>query len=333
MEAGLSFLVIDGPNPSSSSRVAARLINPITGKRYVKSWLYDTFLPAALETYIRIGSRLDSDLVKQLNLLQFHTTPAERQAFMEKMPELPDYLAEIDHTHLQGSFSNLFGAGSISSCHVIDSGTLLDKWRANLKSRDLLIEEYFEVGQLSISEESVLYQDIRAKKIIFCDGANAAASPYFSLLPFSFNKGEALIVRIPDLSPVLIYKHLLKLIPVGEDLFWFGASFEWKYPDVGPTNAFRQKAENILFHWLKLPYTIEAHLAGERPSTVDYRPFVGLHPQVPEVGIFNGMGTKGYLQAPYFATQITDYLVNATPIMPEVSINRYRNVLSRGVNF
>ena len=332
IEAGLSFVVIDGPNPSSSSRVAAGLINPIAGKRYVKSWLYDTMLPAALETYARIGSGLGSDLVKQLNLLQFHTTPAERQAFMEKMPELPDYLAEVDHTHLQASFSHLFGTGSISSCHVIDSGTLLDKWRANLKSKDLLIDDHFEVSQLSISGASITYQDISAKKVIFCDGANAAASPYFSLLPFSLNKGEALVVRIPDLSPDHIYKHQLKLIPIEGDLFWFGASFEWKYPDVGPTEAFRQKAEHILLHWLKLPYTIEAHFAGERPSTVDYRPFAGFHPHIPGVGIFNGMGTKGYLQAPYFARQITDHLVNATPIMPEVSVNRYQNVLSRGVS-
>jgi len=38
-KAGISFIVIDEPRPDTASRVAAGIINPVTGRRIVKTWL------------------------------------------------------------------------------------------------------------------------------------------------------------------------------------------------------------------------------------------------------------------------------------------------------
>ena len=44
---GNKVLVIDEPKANSASRVAAGLLNPVAGKRFAKSWLADTLVPAA----------------------------------------------------------------------------------------------------------------------------------------------------------------------------------------------------------------------------------------------------------------------------------------------
>ncbi|HXB33647.1 MAG TPA: FAD-dependent oxidoreductase, partial [Puia sp.] len=43
--AGLSYLVIDEKRPDSASLAAAGLVNPVTGRRFVKTWMIDELLP------------------------------------------------------------------------------------------------------------------------------------------------------------------------------------------------------------------------------------------------------------------------------------------------
>src|SRR5580700_1323173 len=49
--AGLCYIVIDEERPDSASRAAAGLINPVTGRRFVKTWMIDELLPFVREAY------------------------------------------------------------------------------------------------------------------------------------------------------------------------------------------------------------------------------------------------------------------------------------------
>jgi glycine/D-amino acid oxidase-like deaminating enzyme len=65
-----------------------------------------------------------------------------------------------------------------------------------------------------------------------------------------------------------------------------------------------------------------------RPATLERRPFVGFHPLHPNIGILNGMGTKGASLAPFFAHQLVQHLVDGFPLMNEININRFNRILS-----
>jgi glycine/D-amino acid oxidase-like deaminating enzyme len=149
------------------------------------------------------------------------------------------------------------------------------------------------------------------------------------LLPYARNKGEALIVEIPGLPATNIYKQGLSIVPWKDELFWVGSTYEWEYADLYPTERFRKTAEEQLKHWLKIPFRIVDHFASERPATVERRPFVGLHPLFPSIGIFNGMGTKGCSLAPYFAHEFTQHLVYGKPLTPEADVQRFKRILSQ----
>ncbi len=73
-------------------------------------------------------------------------------------------------------------------------------------------------------------------------------------------------------------------------------------------------------------YRVVDHAAGVRPATFDRRPFMGWHPEYSSVGIFNGFGTKGVSLVPYFARQFVNYCLHDSELLPEVSVNRVKNL-------
>jgi glycine/D-amino acid oxidase-like deaminating enzyme len=292
--------------------------------------MIDDLLPVALDTYRELEYELGLSLINQCDILDFHVTADMKDVFEKRALEEKEYLhTSIVEDGWKQYFTFHYSIGQIAPCLLINLSSLLQGWRNKLRQENALVEEQFEWRHCILSDENVIYKDIIADKIICCEGAGGFDNPYFSLLPYSRNKGEVIIASIPDLPRTHIYKSGLKILPWQDDLFWIGASFEWKYGNLNPTPAYRKQVEMVLSHWLKLPYTIVDHWAAERPATVEYKPFVGLHPLFPLVGIFNGMGTKGCSLAPYFARQFSHYLSYGVPILPDVDVSRFTRILSR----
>ena len=79
---------------------------------------------------------------------------------------------------------------------------------------------------------------------------------------------------------------------------------------------------------LKIPYKVVDHLVGIRPANIDRRPFVGLHPIHPQLGICNGMGTKGCSLAPYFALQLINHIEMGAELNKEANIERFYHLLA-----
>ena len=330
-QQGKTVLVIDAPQPYTASKIASGVINPVTGRRIVKTWLIDELLPFCRDAYTAIGNLFNISLIRQCNVLDFHATPQRHEAFAGRMAEDASLLRVPDNEeHWQPYFRFNYGIGEINPCWLIDVQTLLQHWRQYLARHNALLEDDFDWNECKIAKDGVVYKNITATKILCCEGAACTRNPYFQLLPFALNKGEAIIAHIPNLPATNIYKQGISIVPWNEkDVFWIGSTYEWNHADVQPSPAFKNKVAAQLNYWLKLPYTITDHFAAERPANVERRPFVGLHPVHAAVGILNGMGTKGCSLAPYFAHQFTAYLINGLPIEPLANVQRFTRVLSR----
>lgn len=325
-----SVIVIDEARPSTASAVASGIINPLTGRRIVKTWMIDELMPFAWNAYRETGEALGISCIKQTSIIDCFPTPQMRLAFLERLEEDAQYLslqpASINwNDYLQYDF----GYGIISPCYLVDVQTLLQAARKELASGNMLREEFFEYSRLTAMPNRIEYKDITAGKIIFCDGISGAENPYFRLLPFAPNKGEALIAHIKDLPATSIVKKGITIVPWKDGLFWIGSSHEWQFDNDQPTNAFREKTTAQLQAFLKVPFTIVGHVAAVRPATLERRPFIGFHPHYPHIGIFNGMGTKGCSLAPYFARQLAAHCLNGTPLLPEADVQRFKRVLGR----
>ena len=331
INAGKKVLVIDAAKSFTASKVASGVINPVTGRRIVRTWMIETLMPFALEAYTKLGNEFGVSIISQKNILDFHPTPQMMLAFKERMPIESNYLqVPVNEPDYQQYFNYSFGIGEINPCYLVDVNVLLNGWRKKLKQQNALLVEQFDT-QVIIhhSPSTIHYKNLSANKIIFCDGAEGADNAYFRLLPYAKNKGQVIIAEISNLPRTNIFKQGITIVPWVNNLWWIGSTYEWDFKDLQPSPEFRNKVEDQLKFWLKLPYKIVDHFAAERPANLERRPFVGLHPVHQNMGIFNGMGTKGCSLAPYFAHQFTEYLTNGTPINTLADVKRFTKILSR----
>ena len=325
-----SFLVIDNNQPNSASRIAAGLINPVTGRRIVKTWMIDELLAFIIPAYKELGNELGIDAIEQRPLIDFHATPQMKLAFEERLSEKADFLFKSpDQNNYTDLFNYDFGFGEVNPCYVANLKDIIPAWRKSLLTTDQLLEEDFDMNELQQNDSHISYKNIKAEKIIFCDGVSSSASPFFKNLPFALNKGEVVLIEAEHIPAPFIFKKGMMLTHLEKDIYWVGSNYLWEFEDDRPTGQFRAQTESLLKSWLKIPFKIIDHKASIRPANIERRPFVGLHPFMRNVGILNGMGTKGCSLAPYFAKQLADHILYEKEILPEADIKRFSKILMR----
>ena len=329
-KANKSFIVIDNAQSNSASRVAAGIINPLTGRRIVKTWMIDELLSFLIPAYEELGNELNIKAIEKKNLIDFHPTPQMKIAFDERVKENADLLFHPDD---QWQYQNIFnyelGFGEVDPCYVVNLKEILPAWRKKLLSNNQLLEEDFEITELKQADAGINYKNIKAEKIFFCDGIHSSQNPFFKNLPFALNKGEAILIEATGIPSTHIFKKGMMLTSIQKDLFWLGSNYLWEFPDDQPTEQFRKQTELLVRSWLKVPFKIVDHKASVRPANIERRPFVGFHPTYKNLGILNGMGTKGCSLAPFFAKQLTDYLNSGNEILAEADIKRFTKILTR----
>jgi glycine/D-amino acid oxidase-like deaminating enzyme len=328
---GKSFVVIDEGAPDASTKVAAGVMNPITGRRYVRSWKIDEILPFAAHAYEQIELVLDCQILYKKPIIDFFPTPQARDIFVNLIAEDDTYVHTFpDQNHFNQYFQYDFGCGEISPAYTVDLQLLSATWRKKLRDTSAIREEKFDLHQLILHGDGVSYGDITARKAIFCEGIAGIDNPWFGLLPFSPNKGEALIIKSGELTNGFIFKKSMSVVPLpAENLFWVGSNYQREFPDTRPTQEFHDKTVAHLKSWLKVPFKVVDHKAAVRPATVERRPFVGLHPLYPQLGILNGLGSKGSSLGPFFAHQLVQHLVYGLPIMKEADVARFTRILTK----
>lgn len=319
---GARVFLADPGFPESSSAVAAGIINPVTGKRYVKSWRLDDCYPVARRLYNSIESALGVKAWYDMPILRLLSSTEEANNWAARAAQ-PDYAGWVEVAPDPGGWARLippgFQFGLVPGAARVDFNTLTEA------VRDLAIQEgWFLNREIPYSEAESLLGTYDL--VIFCEGYRAFSNPFFQGLGWQLAKGEALLIRFEDQNSVSIHTMLKKrmmLVPVGNSVFWAGGSYNWTFDGGQPTEGERAYILEALDEMIGVPFEIVGHRAAVRPTVKDRRPFLGLHRDVSGIGIFNGMGTKGALLAPYWAAHFADHILEGKPLDPEVDIRRF----------
>ncbi len=322
----LKIHVIDDWNFSSSSKVSAGLFNPMVFKRLNRSWMIDELLPVAETFYSEMERKLNARFYYKKELVKIIFEENERDFWLKKAldPVLKPYLSEnITTPFLPDEINSPFGVGFVFKSGNVDVKKMLLLYRDYLKSSNRLSDERFDYARLRVGSESVEYKGLRAKKIIFCQGFRASENPWFSWMKFKLSKGEILTIRCKlSLKDQFLVKGVF-VVPFGEGTYKVGSTHNWE--DLTENTTEKGKAElcEKLTKILKVPYTVIDQQAGVRPTVADRRPILGAHPENVVLTVFNGLGTKGTLLAPWFATHMADFLSTGRGLLKEVDIGRF----------
>jgi glycine/D-amino acid oxidase-like deaminating enzyme len=331
-ELGKSFLIVGDSSMPSSSRVAAGIFNPLTGKKLVKTWLADDLFPYAKSFYGGLEEKLGVRLMHMASIYRPFRSIEEQNTYLAQTadPGIRRYIADTPDPGKDLSYINAdFGGLEVVQSGWIDLPALLDASRTYFQEQNQYVEATFDPAGLVRQDESIEWNGKRFGMVILCQGFMGVQNEWFNWLPFTPVKGQILeITTDVPLKPYIINQGIFAL-PLSENRMKVGATYSWDPLDWLATEAATQELETKLKGLLNVPYALASAQAGIRPSVRDRRPLIGIHPELPNVSIFNGLGTKGVTLAPFFAKQFCNHLIYGKELNPLVNIKRYFSLYFR----
>ncbi|MGB5419280.1 NAD(P)/FAD-dependent oxidoreductase, partial [Algibacter sp.] len=169
----------------------------------------------------------------------------------------------------------------------------------------------------------VSYQNINAEYIVFAEGSGISENPFFNRLPLNPAKGELLTIHAPDLKIDFVLKAGVFLIPLGDDLYIVGATYEWKDLSHSVTKKAKTELLGKLEKLINCPFKVVNQVGGIRPTVKDRRPLVGRHHEHNNLFVLNGLGTRGVMIGPYVAKKLFDFIEHHEPLEKEIDISRF----------
>jgi glycine/D-amino acid oxidase-like deaminating enzyme len=322
-KAGKSVRIFDLPDENQSSRVAAGLFNPITGRKMVKTWKADQLFPEIITFYQELEQITGKGFLNIQKIYRPFLSVEEQNEWMGRSadPAFMPYLDEIHNKSQSQSLYDSFGGVMLRNSGWLRISEFLEAMTELLQEE--LIFEHFSEEELSKEGEQWHYKELEFDALVYCNGLGALNSTFFKYLPFSPVKGEILEVE-QDFNPEYIVNRGVFRVGLGSNLHRVGSTYNNHDLDPRPTESAKTEILDRLKGLVNEPIiTIKSHKIGIRPATRDRKPFLGKHPFEKSVYMFNGFGAKGVSLVPYFSKLMIGLLLGNIPIESEVDIARY----------
>ncbi|MCS6934095.1 MAG: FAD-binding oxidoreductase [Chitinophagales bacterium] len=318
IKKGAQVLVIDEYDASSGSRIAGGLLNPITGRRFVKTWMADVIFPFAGNAYRELEDALQVSFFYPSPIYKILYTNESINNWQARLsdPSYQSFLKDDTLVTLDEKQFHPHRAFTISGGYRLDTRKLLDAYREWLRATNRLLEGYYPWRELR--------QQYANSTIVFCNGWAYHQESPFADLPFVPTKGEVVLAEIENLRLPGVINGAVTLMPTSAaEVYYAGATMNKQFRDGQPSAEGLEEITTALNAIIRLPYKIVGHYAAIRPAVKDRRPLVGFHHTLKKTAIFNGMGTKGYSLAPWLANHFAEVLTCGGEVFPEVNVGRY----------
>ncbi|MCF6140301.1 FAD-binding oxidoreductase [Flavobacterium sp. K77] len=324
LENDKTICVVDN-NSQNSSRVAGGLYNPVILKRFSEVWNAKEQLEQMNAFYNRIEKRLSFQFdFKKPILRKFFSVEEQNNWFTasDKVNLAPFLSTTLIHDTFIG-IESPHGYGQVLHTGYVDTALLLQEFRAFLSASGQYEEFDFEYDALELITGGVRYKGIIAKHVIFAEGYGLHANPYFNSLPLDGTKGELFIIEAPGLQLDVIVNTSVFILPLGENLFKVGATYNWKDKTNDTSEEGKQELIDRIQEIINCDFKIISHFAGIRPTVRDRRPLIGTHQIHPQLHVLNGLGTRGVMLGPSMAKALYDFIEFENALDPSIDCWRF----------
>lgn len=300
-DLGKTFYIIDDLNKYAASRQAAGIINPVSGRRYVKSWNYDELEKNFVPFYERQCQKVKKSIFGKHQILLCLASVKEENDLLAQAARY-NYLDKIKHVPCPEHviLQNKSVVYSLQG-YKLNISELCNSFRELWISQGKLLNQKFDY-QFALDQNTVIYKDIRAYAMVFCEGAFINQNPYFNHIQVIPNKGQFMLINKEDWKENYSVKDKIIVSPM-QDGWWVGATYEWIYDSPEPDLMGRNELTIQLDKLIASPFVIKKVLSGLRPTTKNRRPLIIRHPIHSNLWTINGFGTKGSSLGPYMVNQ------------------------------
>ena len=319
-----SFIVISNRSQQASV-VASGLYNPVVLKRFTATWNAAPHIELAIPKYAALERLLGIKLDYVLPIHRvFNSVKEQNNWFLAcDKPVLTPFLNPKLIDTKNPSIKAPFGLGEVNHTGRIDTQLLIESYRDFLINLNQFKEETFDYKDLIENSEGVEYHSVKAHRIVFTEGFGIHKNHFFKHLPLEGTKGELITIHAPTLKLDSILKSSIFVIPMGEDRYLVGSTYEWTDKTNDPTQKAKTELLEKLERLIDCKFEVVDQRAGIRPTVVDRRPLVGQHPNHKSMYVLNGLGTRGVLVAPSMAEALYNSIEKNTPLPEEIDINRF----------
>lgn len=307
---GVDFQIVDRECGIAASRVAAGLVNPVTGKNFEPSPMIGQFLPEALDFYRSIEEKIGVMLWHPMPIMRLAGNDAE-WAKMRAKAARADVEVWVGRELSKQEIDGWLGGFEISGGGRFDVGSFVDRSR-----------EFFQAQGIYRKDEIRFDRHEMAR--VWCDGAAGLVSGKHGESRCA--KGEILTVRAAGWDEARIRVGAGGwLVPLGEGCFKLGSTYEWDRLDMEPSDAGLERLRRIAMKLGGPDYQIIAHEAGVRPILRRSEPLIG--PIEAGDWMFNGLGSKGSLYAPGMARRLALWMLEGREPEEHFDIRAFRGSL------
>lgn len=319
-----TFIVFDDQSQKSSI-VAAGLYNPVILKRFSAVWKAKEQLALSAPRYAKIEKDLNIKFDYKLPILRRFTSIQEQNKWFNASdkPLLEPYLSTNLVKNKNTCIDADFGFGEVLHSGRLDTETLITNYRSFLKANDSFIGTSFVHDKMEFVNEEIHYENIKTKQIVFAEGFGVKNNPYFHNIPLAGSKGEILKIKAPGLKIDYAIKSSVFVIPLGDDMYNVGATYNNEDKTNTPTELAKEELISKLKTFITCDFEIIEHIAGVRPTVKDRRPLVGRHTQYKNLYVLNGLGTRGVMIAPYVSNQLFRLIEHGEALEKEIDIWRF----------
>ena len=319
-----SFIVISNQSQQASV-VASGLYNPVVLKRFTATWNAAAHLDTAIPKYAALEQLLDLKLDYVLPIHRvFNSVKEQNNWFLAcDKPLLTKFLNPELLTNTNPSINAPFGFGEVNCTGRIDTQVLIEAYRNFLSQSNQYIEETFNYQDLIEHSDGLEYQTLTSQRIVFTEGFGVHKNPYFKYLPLEGTKGELITIHAPSLKLKSILKSSIFVIPMGDNRYLVGSTYEWTDKTNTPTSEAKTELLEKLARLIDCEFEVIDQRAGIRPTVVDRRPLVGQNPNHKNMYVLNGLGTRGVLVAPAMAEALYNAIENNRSLPKEIDIQRF----------
>jgi glycine/D-amino acid oxidase-like deaminating enzyme len=333
--AGLAFaeqlikhnktFVVFNDQSQNASKVAAGMFNPVILKRFTSVWNGKQQIDYAIPFYKNIEKRFVKKYIKFLEIHRILNSVAQQNDWVSACdkPVLAEYMIPEIFSNQNKYINAPLGIGKLTDTGKVETGELLNDYKNYLIRNNQYFEETFNYNDLKIEKQIVKYKNIKAKKIVFCEGFGVKKNPFFKDISLKEAKGELLIIKALKLKINYVLKGSLFIMPLENDLYKVGATYNWDDKTLKPTKKAKKELQEKLERMIDTNYSIVNQLAGIRPTVKDRRPLIGTHIKYKNLAILNGLGTRGVMLAPTMANHLYQYLEDKTNMDKTIDINRF----------